>query len=69
MTDQQFKEQLRDYLAQFSGGRKPIVPLVSNSDGTINRERTLAMPCYADFKWRRVEESNPDAFTSPSFQD
>jgi len=50
MTDKEFKEKLRAYLAQFSGGRKPIVPLEKNPDGTIDREKTLALPCFADFK-------------------
>ncbi len=46
ITDAAFKEQLRSYLAQFSEGRKPIVALIRNADGSIDREKTLALPCY-----------------------
>jgi hypothetical protein len=46
MTDAEFKARLTTYLAQFAEGHKPIVPLIKNADGTINREETLALPCY-----------------------
>jgi len=48
-TDAEFKEKLRAYLGRFSQGHKPIVPLSKNADGTINREKTLALPCYQNF--------------------
>jgi len=45
-TDADFKEQLRAYLTHSSEGRKPIVALIRNGDGSIDREKTLALPCY-----------------------
>ena len=50
MNDQTFENQLRDHLAQFSEGHSPVVPLFKNPDGSINREKTLALPCFANFK-------------------
>jgi hypothetical protein len=37
------------YLAIFSEGRDPIVPVMRNADGTINVENTLDMTSYRDF--------------------
>lgn len=48
-TDLEFTATLRSYLGQFSQSRKPIVPLIRNPDGTIDREKTLALPCYQNF--------------------
>lgn len=48
-TDAEFIAALTAYLALFSEGHEPIVPLHYNSDGSINREKTLASPCFADF--------------------
>lgn len=50
MTDEQFEQQLQDYLSQFSEGIEPTVPLFKNDDGTIDREKTLALPCFQGFK-------------------
>ena len=48
-TDGEFEEGLRSYLAQFSEGHEPTVPLMINTDGTIDREKTLGLACYGDF--------------------
>jgi len=48
--DKDFHEELRAYLAQFSEGLQPIIPLKFNADGSINREGTLEAPCFAGFK-------------------
>jgi len=47
MTDAVFVAKLTAYLAQFSEGDKPTVPLFSKDDGSIDRNKTLALPCYA----------------------
>jgi hypothetical protein len=41
---------LTAYLAQFSEGAEPIVPVHYDCDGSINREKTLALPCFAGFQ-------------------
>jgi hypothetical protein len=48
-TDTEFTASLMAYLRQFSEGQEPTVPLFKNDDGSINREKTLALPCFADF--------------------
>ena len=50
LTDPEFVARLTAYLKQFSDGVEPTVPLFRNDDGSINRERTLALPCFADFQ-------------------
>jgi hypothetical protein len=47
-TDNEFMAALTSYLAQFSEGHQPIVPLLKNDDGSIDRDKTLALPCFAD---------------------
>ncbi|HZI56849.1 MAG TPA: hypothetical protein VFF39_08740 [Verrucomicrobiae bacterium] len=47
MTDAGFAAALTAYLAQFSEGHQPIVPLFKNNDGSIDRDKTLALPCFA----------------------
>jgi len=49
-TDEQFEQELKAYLAQFSEGLEPAVPLMMNTDGTINREKTLGLACYSNFR-------------------
>lgn len=49
MTEAEFVAKLTAYLAQFSEGHEPTVPLFKNHDGSIDREKTLALPCYSDF--------------------
>ena len=49
-TDDQFLEDLTNYLSQGSDGIAPTVPCFINGDGSLNRERMLALPCFADFK-------------------
>jgi hypothetical protein len=49
MTDAEFTASLAAYLAQFSEGPEPMVPLFKHDDGSIDREKTLALPCYANF--------------------
>lgn len=57
MTDAEFEKQLRDYLARFSEGQEPTVPLMINDDGTINREKTLGLVCYSDFELQERPKS------------
>ena len=49
-TDAEFAASLTAYLRQFSEGHEPSVPLFRNDDGSINRDKTLALPCFADFR-------------------
>jgi hypothetical protein len=49
MTDAEFTASLTAYLAQFSEGYEPMVPLFKNDDGSIDRAKTLALPCYSNF--------------------
>lgn len=49
MTDQEFKEVLRDHLSTPAAPR-PIVPTIKRIDGTIDREATLQLPCYQGFE-------------------
>ena len=49
MTDSEFAASLAAYLAQFSEGHKPTVPLFKKDDGSIDRDKTLALPCYSGF--------------------
>ena len=44
-SDQEFLAQLRAYLCV-----TPAVPIFRRADGSIDREKTLALPCYSDFK-------------------
>ena len=46
MNDIEFEQELTNYLRQFSEGHEPAVPLFYRQDGSINREKTLALPCY-----------------------
>lgn len=50
ISDAEFTLKLRSYLGQFKDGHKPVVPLIKNPDGSINRVATLALPCYQNFK-------------------
>jgi hypothetical protein len=49
-ADEDFLQSLKDYMSQFSDGQEPETPLFTKADGSIDRERTLALPCYTDFK-------------------
>ena len=49
-TDTEFVAALTVYLAQFSEGEPPEVPLFRKDDGSIDREMTLALPCFANFR-------------------
>lgn len=49
LTDAEFTSRLRSHLSQSKEGIKPVVPLIKNADGTINREETLSLPCYQNF--------------------
>jgi hypothetical protein len=40
---------LTAFLAQFSEGQEPTVPLFKKDDGSVDRNKTLALPCYASF--------------------
>ena len=45
MTDAQFITTLTAYLREFNSD--PVVPLFKKDDGFIDRDKTLALPCYA----------------------
>lgn len=49
MTDEEFLKQCKEHLAYFSEGHKPIVPVFHNDDGTLNRDKMLALPCFSGF--------------------
>ncbi|HEY2914580.1 MAG TPA: hypothetical protein VGK21_14550 [Candidatus Angelobacter sp.] len=49
MTDAEFVAKLTAYLAQFSAGQDPTVPLFKKGDGSIDRNKTLSLACYAGF--------------------
>lgn len=48
-TDAEFIAELTAHLAQFSDGR-PIVPLFRKDNGSIDRDKTLALTCYSTFR-------------------
>ena len=52
MTDDEFLTSLAAYLGRSADGiePKPKTPVFINDDGSINREKTLALPCYWNFK-------------------
>jgi hypothetical protein len=49
MSDSEFTANLEAYLSQFSEGHKPTIPSFKKDDGSINRDKTLALPCFANF--------------------
>jgi len=48
-SDSEFTASLAAYLAQFSEGHKPTVPLFKKDDGSIDRDKTLALPCFVNY--------------------
>jgi hypothetical protein len=50
ISDDIFLARLAAYLGQSADGPKPETPVFRNEDGSINREKTLALPCYWNFK-------------------
>jgi hypothetical protein len=48
-SDTEFTATLTAYLKLFNEGHEPTVPLFKNADGSIDREKTLALPCFANF--------------------
>jgi hypothetical protein len=50
MTDDEFLVSLAVYLGKSADGIEPGTPVFKNNDGSINREKTLALPCYAGFR-------------------
>jgi hypothetical protein len=49
MTDQEFLAWLKGWSAAIQGcDFGPIVAVFRNSDGTLNRERTLEGPCWGN---------------------
>jgi hypothetical protein len=48
-SDSEFTASLAAYLGQFSEGHKPIVPLFKRDDGSIDRDKTLALPCFVNY--------------------
>lgn len=56
-ADEKFVESLRAYLNHGNtSGIEPTTPIFKNSDGTINREKTLALPCYMDMPVESLKE-------------
>ncbi|HEY2363720.1 MAG TPA: hypothetical protein VGK36_21565 [Candidatus Angelobacter sp.] len=49
-TDDEFIARLSACLSQSTDGIEPETPIFKNDDGSINREKTLALPCYWNFK-------------------
>jgi hypothetical protein len=49
-SDDELLASLAAYLKQFSEGHEPVVPLFWDDSGSIDREKTLALPCYSEFK-------------------
>jgi hypothetical protein len=49
MNDLTLIRRLTAFLAQFNQGTPPVVPLFINADGSLDRHKTLALPCYAGF--------------------
>lgn len=47
---------LREFLTESAGEEPAALPLLLNEDGTINREKTLALPCYEGFEIRRLRK-------------
>ncbi|MGH9567911.1 MAG: hypothetical protein ACRD4I_18215 [Candidatus Angelobacter sp.] len=50
LSDAEFTHRLTVWLAQFSQGERAAVPLFFRADGSLDREKTLALPCYAGFR-------------------
>jgi hypothetical protein len=50
MSDDEFLARLAGYLGPSADGIAPETPVFMNNDGSINREKTLALPCYWNFK-------------------
>ena len=50
MSDDEFLARLAAYLGRSADGIEPEPPIFTNEDGSINREKTLALPCYWNFK-------------------
>ena len=50
MSDDEFLARLTAYLGQSADGIEPETPIFTNDNGSINREKTLALPCYWNFK-------------------
>jgi hypothetical protein len=50
MSDDEFLACLAAYLGRSTDGIEPETPIFTNDDGSINREKTLALPCYWNFK-------------------
>lgn len=50
MTDTEFRQTLREFL------KGAATPYYTKSDGSIDREKTLALPCYEGFKVSQVAE-------------
>jgi hypothetical protein len=49
MNDLTLIRRLTAFLAQFNQGTPPVVPLFIKADGSLDRHKTLALPCYAGF--------------------
>jgi hypothetical protein len=49
MSDDEFLTRLAAYLGRSADGIEPETPIFKNDDGSINREKTLALPCSWNF--------------------
>jgi hypothetical protein len=50
LTDEEFLVRLAACLGRPDGGVEPETPIFKNDDGSIDREKTLSLPCYWNFK-------------------
>jgi hypothetical protein len=49
MNDDEFLARLAAYFGRPADNIEPETPIFTNDDGSINREKTLALPCYWNF--------------------
>lgn len=50
MSDDEFLARLAAHLSRSADAIEAETPIFKNDDGSINREKTLALPCYWNFK-------------------
>ena len=46
LSDTKFTEELRAYLEAASGVDSAVVPRFTRESGKVDREKTLALPCF-----------------------
>lgn len=50
ITDEQFVERLKAFLRHAEESEHPLVPIFKNADGSLDRAKILAEPCFENFK-------------------